>query len=490
MTDIAPMNDTTPAAALPMNYEAEQALLGAILDDNSAYDAVAGVLKPEHFADAAHGRIFAAAAKLIERGETASVITLKSMFDRDEALAEVGGAKYLVRLQASTVTLVNAGEYGRTILDLFHRREAILSLHDTIEDLHEFDLDRPAETIIEETQGTLDALLGSGDSGGLEPLGDRVEGALEQIQEAYQAQGTGAAAGLSTGLKRLDRMIGGLKPGKMYVLAGSTSMGKTSCAEGIAYAAARAGKRVAFFSLEMTTEDIIQREISRITGIDSSKVNNGWLSDPEMDQVVQTRGELVALPLYIDDSSTISVSSIRARSRRLKRAGGLDLVVIDYLQLMGSDLRARGVQRYEEVGQMTRGIKTSIAKDLRVPVILISQLSRQVENRDDKHPHLSDLRESGSIEQDADVVMFLYRAIYYLKQETPQRRVGEQTDKFEAREHHHQVLVSRAIGKADIIVAKQRNGPTGNAQVEFDGPRMRFHDGDETASENQEEIPF
>ncbi len=482
------MDDPVPRP-LPAASEIEQALLAAILYDNGAYDAVADILKPEHFSVEFLGRIYEAAAKLIERGERASVLSLRATFEHDEPLLGVSGPQYMAALYEDGDWRVNqAGSYGRTILDRFRRREAILGFRDTIKDLHECDLDRSAETIIEETQGALDALLSAGETGGLELLETRVEGALEQIQEAYKAQGTGAA-GLSTGLTRLDRLIGGLKAGKVYVLAGATAMGKTSCAEGIAYTAARAGKRVAFFSLEMTTEDIIQREISHITGIDSTKINNGWLSEAEMDQAIGTRAEIAALPFRIDDNSTISVAGIRTRARRMMRAGGLDLVVIDYLQLMGSDQRARGMQRYEEIGQMTRGIKTGIAKDLRVPVILLSQLSRQVDSRDDHRPHLSDLRESGSIEQDADVVIFLYRAIYYLKQETPQRRVGETTEKFDAREHHHQELVSRAIGKAEIIVGKQRNGPTGSVQVEFDGPRMRFHE-DEPVAVNQEEIEF
>ena len=480
--------DTTPRA-LPANNELEQALLATILYDNAAYDAVADFLKPEHFADVLHGRIYEAAGKVIERGERASVLSLRALFEDEEPLPGMTGPQYLVEITNAAGYPREAGNYGRDIRDLYRRREAILGFQDTIDDLHEFDLDRPAETIIEETQGALDEILSAGDRGGLALLETRVEGALAQIEEAYKAQGTGAA-GLTTGLARLDRKIGGLKPGKVYVLAGRTAMGKTACAEGISMAAARAGKRVAFFSLEMTAEDLIQREISRLTGIDSSKVNNGWLTESEMDQVIATRAALADLPIHIDDSTGVSVAGIRARARRMQRAGGLDLVVIDYLQLMGDENLGRGVQRHEVIGAITRGIKTGIAKDLGVPVILLSQLNRQVESRDDKRPHLGDLRESGSIEQDADVVLFLYRHIYYLRQETPQRRQGETSEKFEARERHHQEQVSRAIGKAEIIVAKQRNGPTGSVHVEFDGPRMRFHEDEAAGPEMEPEIAF
>jgi replicative DNA helicase len=788
------------------------------------------------------------------------------------------GPQYLVELTLAAAGTQQAGQYAATLVDLYRRREAILGAQDTIEALHDVDLDRPAETIIEEAQGGLDAILGAGDRGGLEPLGNRVEGALEQIQDAYKAQGTGAA-GLCTGLKSLDKLIGGLKPGKLYVLAGATSMGKaqpldakiltpvgwatmrdlkpgdelasvdgrrslvsgvfpqgqkqiyrvtfsdgrfaeccgehlwrvnnrgwrearvlstndlegllkrpsyekrlridtfngdfgheqslpidswllgvllgdgafhggtanitsvdeeivhgvaaavgdglilsktvgdityrivgvkaknceycgveisgghrsrkwcsalccgrakwarrvayrdhgtpmrrsgsqpnqlvskleklgiwnllstekfipgiyltapradrlallrglldtdgsiethgtvrfyssserlagqvvdlarslggwvtkraktthyrtskgilkrrpswvvnicslpkdelftlgrkreragcpvsrtrkptilsivptriadatcisvthpsrqyitddfvvthnTAAAEGIAFNAARSGQRPAFFSLEMTAEDVIQREISRITGIDSKNINNGWLSEAEMDQVVQCREALAALPLHIDDTSTISVAGIRARARRMQRAGGLDLVVIDYLQLMGDDRRPHGMQRYEEIGQMTRQIKTGIAKELRVPVILLSQLSRQVDSRDDHRPRLPVLRESGSIEQDADVVMFLYREEYYLRNEKPQRRGNETDETFERRERTWYTRLEDKRSKAEIIVAKQRNGPTGSVTVEFDGPRMRFHEGDAAEQENQEEIVF
>ena len=485
-------DDQTPRPP-PVNYEAEQALLGAILDDNYAYDAVVDFLSPTHFADAVHGRIFAAIGKLIERGEAASVITLKTLFDQDEALAEVGGAKYLVQLQQNTITIVNAEHYGRTIIDLFRRRESIATYADTIDEMYECDLDRPAESIIEANQGSLDAMLGTGERGGLELLGRRFEGALEQIEEAYKAQATGAS-GLSTGLSRLDRKIGGLKKAKVYVLAGRTSMGKTSLAENIAFTAARAGKRVAFFSLEMTTEDVIQREISRITGIASDKINNGWVSETEMDRVIDTRAGLQDLPLLVDDSSDVSVSAIRARARRMKRAGGLDLVIIDYLQLMSGDRMGGRVQRYEEIGQITRAVKTGIAKDLKVPVLLLSQLSRQVENRDDKRPHLPDLRESGSIEQDADVVLFLYREEYYLRQESPMRKQGETVETFEKRERNHAERSVLARGKAEIIVAKQRSGPTGTVHVQFDAPRMRFHEGEDGPAEvepvSQEEIVF
>ncbi len=497
MTDAFTIDAPEPRP-LPHNGELEQALLGILLIDNAAYDQVADTLRPEHFADPLHGRIYEAVVTLLERGQAASVLSLRTQFEADQPFENMTGAQYLVHLTFSAGGPRQAAQYATELLDLWRRREAIALLglpskgpgiQNTADDLCDVDLDRSAETIIEEAQAGLDEVLGAGDRGrGLEPLGDRVDGALEQIQDAYKAQGTGAA-GLGTGLTRLDRLIGGLKRGKVYVLAGATSIGKTSMAENISFAVARSGARAAFFSLEMTTEDVIQREIARLTGIDSSKINNGRLSETEMDQVVQSRSALAALPLHIDDTSTLGVAGMRARARRLQRAQGLDLVVIDYLQLMGDGNRPRGMQRYEEIGQMTRTIKTGLAKDLGVPVILLSQLSRQVDTREDHRPHLSDLRESGSIEQDADVVMFLYREEYYLKNDKPQRRAGETDEKFDKRERDWCDRINRMGGKAEIIVAKQRNGPTGSVTVEFDGPRMRFHEGDD-AETPQEEIAF
>ena len=492
MTDPFTLDDAP--RPLPANGEIEQALLGILLVDNSAYDQVADTLRPEHFADALHGRIFEAIGKLIERGQTASVLSLRATFEADEPMAGVTGPQYLVQLTMAAGGTRQAGQYATTLVDLYRRREAIALLglpskgpgiENTVDDLCYIDLDRPVETIIEESQGALDAILGSGDQGGLAPIGTRVEGALQQIQDAYQAQGTGAA-GLGTGLSRLDKLIGGLKPGKVYVVAGATAMGKSSLAENVAFGAGAAGKRVAFFSLEMTAEDTIARQISRLTGIDSTKINNGWLSEAEMDQVIQTRETLSTLPLHIDDTSAITVAGIRARARRMQRKDGLDLVVVDYLQLMDAETQGHWVNRTEAVGQMTRRIK-GVAMELRVPVLLLSQLSREVDRRDDHRPRLSDLRESGTIEQDADVVMFLYREEYYLKNEKPQRRAGETDEKFEGRQRIWNERLERTRSKAEIIVAKQRNGPTGSVTVEFDGPRMKFHENEPV---DQEEIAF
>lgn len=462
---------------LPLNYEAEQGLLAALLEDNLAYDRVADFLRPTHFADAAHGRIFEAIGTLIERSQTANAITLKAQFDQDDALAEVGGSAYLAKLQSSAVTIVNTAHYGRTIHDLYLRRELIALGEDAVSNAYDHDLDRPPEAIIEETQVGLDALLGTGDSGGLGLLEDSIEGTLEQIQGAYQAQGTGGAAGLSTGLSRLDARIGGLKRGKLYILAARPSMGKTALAENIAMHAARRGKQVAFFSLEMTVEDLIQREISRITRISSDKINNGRLSEQEMDRVIGARKALSGLSLRVDDSSGISVAGIRARARRMKRKDGLDLVIIDYLQLMSDETLWRGANRNDEISAITRGIKSGVAKDLDVPVLLLSQINRQVESRDDKRPHLADLRDSGSIEQDGDVVMFLFREIYYLAQEEPMKKPNESAEKYLGRKNHHSFMVTKALGQADIIIAKQRSGPTGTVKVLFDGPTMQFHEG-------------
>ena len=456
----------------PVNYEVEQALLGAILENNDAWDRVADTLLPVHFSDAVHGRIYEACGQLIQRGEQANALTLQSYFKADESLVQVGGADYLAKLQSSTITVVNAADYGRHITELWLRRNALEMGEDLADQAARPDYMEPASRVIETHIDRLSSLLevGANGEGALAQVGDLMDPTLAEIELAYK--GDKRSRGLATGLAALDGKIGALMPGKMVVLAGRPAMGKTALAENIAWRAAENGRRAAFFSLEMGREDLIKRAISRRTGIPITRMDRGELSGEEMDQVVRSGRELRDLPILIDDSAR-SVAAVRARARRALRRGGLDLVVVDYLQLM-EDASAR--DRTDEVTRISRGIKMHVAKDLGVPVLLVSQLSRANEQRDDKRPMLSDLRQSGAIEQDADAVLFVFREEYYLAREEPMQKANETADKFDDRVRTWERALERARGKAEIIVAKQRSGPTGTAHLLFDGPSMRFRD--------------
>ena len=455
--------------ALPADNALEQGLLAAIFADNAAYDAVADFLKPEHFSDALHGRIFAACAKLIERGERASVLSLRLMFEDD--------VPYLVKISADGGWRVNqAGSYGRDILDMYQRSEAIMGLENAADDLSTFDLDRTAETIIEATQVHLDDILGAGASakGDLVPAQDAVDQALAQIEEARRRHATGRLVGLTTGLRDLDRILAGLHPGEMTIIAGRPSMGKSALAAGIAHVNACEGETVGFFSLEMTAAQIQKRLLSLRTGVPFARIRSGDLDDAEAGRLVAERDRLGALPLHIDDSRARTVPAIRSRARRLKRKHGLGLIVVDYLQLMTGAGRTRS-NRQEEVADMTRELKV-LAGEMEVPVLALSQLNRQVESRDDKRPQLGDLRESGAIEQDADVVLMIFREEQYLRDREPTQKEGEKFPAFEERRFAWEERLSRVSGKCDLIVSKQREGPTGSVHIECDMTVMRFAD--------------
>ncbi len=472
----------------PLNYEAEAGLLAAILSDNDAYDSVADILRPLHFADAVHGRIFAACATLIDGGRTADAVTLKAIFDKDEALDE--GAQYLNYLQANPITTIaNAGDYGRTIYDLFLRRELIAIGEDLVTDSYDVNLERSAETILEDTQAGMDKVIGAGaqDSGDLIGSYDAVTRALLEIEEARRRHETGRLSGLTTGLRSLDRLTAGLHPGELTVLAGRPAMGKSALAAGIAHVNATLGHAVAFFSLEMTAAQISKRLLSLRTGIPFSRIRSGDLDDDEAQRLTNERERMGRLPLAIDESRARTVSAIRSRARRFKRKNGLALIVIDYLQLMTGSGRDRR-QRWEEVGEMTRDLKM-LAGEMACPVLALSQLSRALESRDDKRPQLSDLRESGSIEQDADNVIFVYREEEYLRNREPVRRENEKDPLFADRVLSWEGRLAAAAGKADVIVAKQREGPTGTIKLDVDMARMRFADVGELP-ELGEAIPF
>ena len=482
LAQIGPSSDGDGAYRTPpVNYEAEQALLGAVLANNRAFEKVADFLRPEHFADEIHGRIFGACGTLIERGQIANAITLKNLFEQEQALAEVGGARYLADLQKSVVTVINAADYGRTIHDLYLRRELIALGEDVVNDAFAQDLDSSATNQIEAAEQKLYNLAEVGQTeSGLRDFKSAVIEAVEMTEAALRRDSH--VAGVSTGFRDLDRQLGGLHRSDLVILAARPSMGKTSLASNIAYNAASAKRRekgpdgsevevpdtVAYFSLEMSTEQLATRIISEQAHVRSDAMRRGEIRNDEFDRIFETSRHLYSLPLFIDDSPALTLPALRTRARRLKRQHGLSLVVVDYLQLMQGPPGRRQENRVQEVSEITRGLK-AVAKELDVPVLALAQLSRQTEQRDDKRPQLSDLRESGSIEQDADVVMFVYREEYYKEREKPG---DHEADKMMAWQEEMEAL----HGKAEVIIGKQRHGPIGTIELAFEGRFTRFGD--------------
>lgn len=470
----------------PHNFEAEQALLGAILLNNRAFERVSEFLRPEHFADPVHGRIFAACGKLIERGQIANPVTLKTFFETDGGLAEIGGTPYLAQLANAVVSIINADDYGKLIHDLHLRRELIDIGQTLVNEAFEPDLDRSAMDQIGGAEAKLYELATTGQTeGGFEAFGTVLVEAVKQAEAAHKRQGK--LSGVPTGLIDMDKRLGGLHPSDLLILAGRPSMGKTSLATNIAFNAAKAykeevdalgnkvavdGAKVAFFSLEMSAEQLAARILAEQAEISSHKIRQGEMSNEEFERLVVAAQELHRLPLFIDDTPALSISAVRTRSRRLKRQHGLGLIVVDYLQLLrGSGSHSEN--RVQEVSEITRGLK-ALAKELDVPVIALSQLSRAVEQREDKRPQLADLRESGSIEQDADVVMFVYREQYYLERAEPGRRPEETDEKFNERYSKWHERLMEVVNTAEVIVAKQRHGPVGTVRLSFQGEFTKF----------------
>jgi replicative DNA helicase len=479
VTPLRQAGDISPRIP-PHNYEAEMALLGAVLANNLVFDKVNEFLRADHFADALHGRIYEAAGKLIERGQIANALTLKSLFDQDPALLEHGGAQYLARLAASVVTIINAEDYGRAIHDLHLRRQLIDLGEEMVNSAHAHDLDLPATGQIETAEEHLFRLAETGDTeSGLRPLTEALTGAINMAEAAVKREGH--VTGVTTGLVDLDKKLGGLQPSDLVILAGRPSMGKTALATNIAFNAARAyklspenGGRVAFFSLEMSAEQLATRILAEQTGISSDRIRRGEISrDDDFSRLVIAAQDLQTLPMHIDDTPGLSVPALRTRARRLKRRQGLGLIVVDYLQLMRSPAGLRSENRVQEVSEITRGLK-AIAKELDVPVLALSQLSRAVEQRDDKRPQLADLRESGSIEQDADVVMFIFREQYYHERGEPKQRDDESSEKFAERHSRWIERGERVHNVAEVNIAKQRHGPIGTIELYFDGMVTKF----------------
>ena len=486
-SNVTPLREgDTPYRTPPANIEAEQALLGAILVNNAAFHRVAEFLRPEHFGEGVHGRIFAAIAKLMERGQLANPVTLKNLFDQDGALQEIGGAQYLARLAASVVTIINAEDYGRTIHDLYLRRQLISIGEDVVNEAYRHDLDRQAGQQIETAEKRLFELAETGQyEGGFQPFTNALSNAIAQAEAAFKRQGR--TTGVATGFIDMDKLLGGLHPSDLIVLAGRPSMGKTALATNIGFNAARAyrkghapdgrtiaedGAVVGFFSLEMSAEQLATRILSEELRVPSNNIRKGEVGPEDFQRFVEASQRLASVPFFVDDTPALTIAGLRTRARRLLRQQGLGLVIVDYLQLLrGSD---NGVEnRVQEISEITRGLK-ALAKELNVPVLALSQLSRAVEQREDKRPMLSDLRESGSIEQDADVVMFVFREEYYLSRGEPARRPEESDERFNMRYDDWKQRLEQVHGTAEVLVSKQRHGPIGKVTLRFDGETTKF----------------
>jgi replicative DNA helicase len=455
----------------PINVEAEQHLLGAFLCDNRLLEVIADFLRPEHFANATHARIFDAIQKYVDRGQTANVVTLKATFDQETALAPIGGAKYLARLAGGGAHLarVEVQHYARHVYDYWQRRQLINFGEEVAGSAYRPDLDDPASAQIERAESWLYQLAESGDTGsGFRPLSAATGRAIENAEAAHK-RGAGIV-GIPTGFTDLDKMLGGLHRSDLVILAGRPSMGKTALATNIAYNAARKAVTVGFFSLEMAHEQLGARLLGGESRISADWVRRGDLNQQHFDQLREAKRRTDGLPLWIEDAPALTVAGLRARARRLKRRHGLDLIVIDYLQLLqparadGSYRGQREQNRVQEVSEITRALK-GLAKELEVPVLALSQLNRSVEQRDDKRPLLSDLRESGSIEQDADVVMFVYRDEYY-EREPPVHDLEKHAA--------WRKKIADIGDKAELIIAKQRHGQTGTVHLYFDRATTQF----------------
>lgn len=471
---------TTELDSTPQSQEAEQALIGALLYDNEVYHRISGIVQAKHFYNPIHLRIFDSIAILIERGNLADAIVLKNRFSQDETLVDIGGVEYLALLLDNAPPGSTAPEYAKLIFDMAMRRE-LIRLGDEIKaDATDPDSDDNAQVQITKAESQLYSLaeLG-GTQSGFVSFENALIKSIEMASAAFSRDGH--LSGTSTGLIDLDRQLGGMHRSDLIILAGRPSMGKTSLATNIAFNIAKAYKRekdengidktteggvVGFFSLEMSSEQLATRLLAEHSTVSSHKIRRGDITAEQYEHIRDSADEISRLPLHIDDTGGISIGALSARARRLKRMVGLDMIVVDYLQLLtGGAAMNASANRVQEVSMITQGLK-ALAKELDIPVLALAQLSRQVEQRDDKRPQLSDLRESGSIEQDADVVMFVYREEYYVARAEPSEGTEEHLKWQEDMELLH--------GKAEVIVGKQRHGPIGTIKLSFNPELTKF----------------
>jgi replicative DNA helicase len=473
--------DSPKYRVMPHNEEAEQALLGAILVNNKAYEKVADFLRDDHFFNPVHARIYRACEALIDRAQIANPITLKTYFESDGDLEAVGGADYLADLAAGMITIINADDYGKTIYDLYLRRQLIELGEEITHTAYDSDIDHGPHDQIEQAESQLFGMVEHGDARrGFVHFKSSLAEAIDHAEAAFNRDSH--VSGVTTGLTDLDKKLGGMHSSDLLILAGRPSMGKTALATTIAFNSARAymksdgqeGGKVAFFSLEMSSDQLATRILSAQSRVESDRIRRGDIRSDDFKRFVSVANELSTLPFFIDDTPALSISAIRTRARRLKRKHGLDLLVVDYLQLLRGSKRA-GDNRVQEISEISQGLK-AIAKELDIPVLALSQLSRAVEQRENKRPLLSDLRESGSIEQDADVVAFVYRDEYYLSREEPKQKPDESDDSFNERYERWRQLHEESFNKAECIIAKQRHGPIGTVELFFNGKYTQFDD--------------
>ena len=464
---------------MPQNIEAEQSLIGSVLFDNKVLEDLPTNFATRHFFDPLHASIFDACIFLIDNGRLADPLTLKSYLKQDDLQRDMDIEKYLSELREGVVSLSKAKFYAEEIRNCHIRRSLIRIGDELINKSVNPTLDVTPDQEISNTEEQL-YNLAEKDQINSGPLDFKsvLASATNQINEAYNRKGK--LSGIDTGFSGLNRQLGGLNKSDLLVLAGRPAMGKTALATNIGFNAAKSSKlekneSILIFSLEMSAEQLAQRILAEQSTIDSHKLRSGDLNETEFSKLVSTQNDILNLPFFIDDTPAISVGQIASRARRLKRTHGLSLIIIDYIQLIQGSKASEAQGRVQEVSNITRGLK-SLAKELNVPILALSQLSRAVEQREDKRPILADLRESGSIEQDADVVMFVYREEYYLDKSEPTQRDNENQESFNERFLKWQDRRNMAEGKAEIIISKQRHGPTGIVQVQFEAKFTRFMD--------------
>jgi replicative DNA helicase len=464
----------------PHNIEAEQALLGAVLVNNEALYRVSDFLNPEHFFEPIHQKIFQLSRDLIRAGKIATPVTLKTFLDGNIDIGGLNVSQYLARLAAEATTIINAEDYGHTVYDLSIRRALIQVGEDMVNVAFNAEVDSSPRNQIEDAERRLYELAETGRyDGGFQLFSQSLTTAIDMAAHAFQRDGK--LSGVATGLEDLDRMMGGLQPSDLIILAGRPGMGKSALATNVGYNVAKAwqgevrpdghtittnGGVVGFFSLEMSAEQLATRIIAEQTGIPSNLIRRGGISEADFERIKDYSIELQNLKFFVDETGGLSVAQLAARARRLKRQRGLDLLIVDYLQLLQGSTRRSAENRVQEITEITTKLK-ALAKELNVPILALSQLSRQVESRDDKRPQLSDLRESGSIEQDADVVLFVFREEYYHQMRKPLETNREKFAEWLAEGE-------KVHGKAEIIIGKQRHGPTGTVELQFEGALTRF----------------
>jgi replicative DNA helicase len=467
--------------ALPSNLEAEQALIGALLIDNRLAEDIQLFLKPAHFYENLHSRVYEAILKTIDRGLLATPVTLKPLFEKDPAMIQMGGWAYLAQLSANTPALIGARDFARQIYDLALLRELVRVGRGMVEQAMEPSIDIEPQALIQDAEIALYKVAEQGEvAGSVKDFADAAASAVAAIDKAVKAGGR--LSGTTTGLNGFDDRMGGLNRSDLIILAGRPGMGKTALATNIAFSAAErlkmdredglpedqsTGAAVVFFSLEMSADQLAARILAEQSGISSDAMRKGRLTTEQFREISRAARKLESLPLYIDDTPGLTIAALRTRARRLKRQKKIGFIVVDYLQLLTGSGRNGQENRVQELSEITRGLKT-LAKELDVPVMALSQLSRAVESREDKRPQLSDLRESGSIEQDADIVMFVFREEYYHAQKMPE----EGTDAFEK----WKAKGERIRGHAEAMIAKQRHGATGTVPLHFDKATTKFTD--------------